>query len=48
LYADGLKRCGYRNSPLEEVAYDLKSQFDAGCKPFDVEAEVGRRLPGMT
>jgi hypothetical protein len=47
LYADGLERCGYRNSPLEVMAYDLQSRFDAGCQPFDVEAEVGRRLPGM-
>jgi hypothetical protein len=44
-YADGLERFGYRNSPLEVVAYDLQEQFDTGCKPFDVEAEVGRRLP---
>lgn len=44
-YADGLERFGYRNSPLEVVAYDLQERFDAGCEPFNVEAEVGRRLP---
>jgi hypothetical protein len=43
-YADGLERFGYRNSPLEVVAYDLQERFDAGVKPFDVEAEVARRL----
>lgn len=44
-YADGLERFAYRNSPLEVVAYDLQERFDAGVKPFDVEAEVARRLP---
>lgn len=47
LYADGLERFGYRRSPLEVVAYDLQGQFDAGAKPFDVEAEVGRWLSGL-
>jgi hypothetical protein len=44
LYADRLERFGYRNSPLEVVAFDLQDQFDAGCEPFDAEAEVRRRL----
>jgi hypothetical protein len=44
LYADGLDRFGYRNSPLEVIAYDLQNRFDGGGKPFDVEAEVRRRL----
>ena len=47
LYADGLERFGYRNSPLEVVAYDLQDRFDAGGEPFDVEAEVRRRLSAM-
>jgi hypothetical protein len=42
-----LERCGYRGSPLEVIAYDLQDRFDTGCKPFDVEAEVGRRLSAM-
>ena len=46
LYADGLERFGYHNSPLEVIAYDLQDRFDDGCKPFDVEAEVRRRLSG--
>jgi hypothetical protein len=44
LYADGLERFGYRSSPLEVVAHDLQARFDTRCKPFDAEAEVGRRL----
>lgn len=46
-YADGLERFGYRDSPLEVVAYDLQERFDAGVKPFDVEAEVEQRLQGI-
>jgi hypothetical protein len=44
LYADGLERFGYRNSPLEVMAYDLQGGFDYGRDPFDVELEVERRL----
>jgi hypothetical protein len=44
LYADGLERFGYRNCPLEVIAYDFQDRFDDGSKPFDVEAEVRRRL----
>jgi hypothetical protein len=40
-------RCGYRNSPLEVIAYDLQDRFDDGCKPFDAEAEVCQRLPAI-
>jgi len=47
LYADGLERFGYRNSPLEVVAYDLQDRFDAGGEPFEVQAEVRRRLSAM-
>ena len=44
LYADGLERYGYRDSPLEVMAYELQARFDAGGASFDVEAEVERRL----
>jgi hypothetical protein len=47
LYADGLERFGYRNNPLEMIAYDLQDRFDNGSKPFHVEAEVRRRLQAM-
>ena len=45
-YADGLERFGYRNSPLEVMAYDLQKRFEAGEQRFDVEAEVIRGLKG--
>src|SRR5215467_11704131 len=38
LYADGLERLGYRNSPLEVIEYDLQDRFDDESKTFDVEA----------
>jgi hypothetical protein len=38
LYADGLERFGYRNSPLEKIAYDLQERFDREAQPFDAEA----------
>jgi hypothetical protein len=47
LYADGLERFGYRNSPLEVMAYDSQDRFNAGGEAFDVEAEVRRWLSAM-
>jgi hypothetical protein len=44
-YADGLERYGYRESPLEVMAYDLQARFDARERPFDVAAEM--RSHGM-
>jgi hypothetical protein len=38
LYGDGLERFGYRNSPLERMAYDLQGRFDREAQPFDAEA----------
>jgi hypothetical protein len=38
LYADGLERFGYRNGPLEAMAYDLQDRFECGAQPFSVEA----------
>ena len=37
-YADGLERFGYRNSPLEVMAYNLQDRFDREAQPFSVEA----------
>lgn len=37
-YADGLERFGYRNSPLEKMAYDLQERFGCDVRPFDAEA----------
>lgn len=42
-YADGLDRFGYRNSPLEVMAYDAQARFDAG-EVFDVEKLVTTSL----
>jgi len=38
LYADGLERFGYRNSPLEVMAYDFQDRFEREAQPFSVEA----------
>lgn len=39
-YAGGLERFGYRNSPLEVMAYDAQDVFDKSSQPFDVERLV--------
>lgn len=38
LYADGLERFGYRDSPLEVMAYNLQDKFDLERMRFDVES----------
>jgi hypothetical protein len=38
VYADGLERFGYRNSPLEQMAYNFQARFDREAQPFDVAA----------
>lgn len=46
LYADGLLRDGYRDSPLEQVAYDFTARFERSER-FDAESgavEVCRAL----
>jgi hypothetical protein len=40
LYAQGLAESGYRESPLEAMAYDHQRRFDTGESPYSVEAEV--------
>ena len=44
LYADGLEKLRYRDSPLEVMAYDLQEQFELGPQPFDVETVVTLQL----
>ena len=44
LYADGLEKHGYRNSPLEVMAYDHEARFNASPVPYDVEREVRIQL----
>ena len=43
LYADGLERFGYRDSPLEKMAYDAEAAFTAK-EIFDAEKMVARKL----
>jgi hypothetical protein len=43
-YADGLERFGYRNSPLEKMAYNFQDRFDFEAQPFDVEAACERSI----
>jgi hypothetical protein len=47
IHADGLERFGYRNSPLEKMAYDFQDRFDRGGQPFNVEAECHSLLQQM-
>src|SRR5262245_21577546 len=44
LYADGLERHGYRNNPLEVMAYNLQDRFEFQAEPFSVEAACQRLL----
>jgi hypothetical protein len=46
-YADGLSRIGYRNSPLEVMAYTLERVFRHSDSPFDVAAVVGDEIHGL-
>jgi hypothetical protein len=48
LYADGLERFGYRNSPLEVMAYNLQDRFDRQAQPFSVEAECQSSIQKLT
>ena len=43
MYADGLERFGYRDSPLEKMAYDAEAAFTAK-EIFDAEKMVARKL----
>jgi hypothetical protein len=42
LYANGLEALGYRNRPLEKMAYDAQEIFDRSGSVFDVEKFVRR------
>jgi len=43
LYADGLERFGYRECPLEKMAYDAEAAFTTN-ETFDAERIVAREL----
>jgi len=44
LYADGLERFGYQDSPLEKMAYNAQAEFSRSKQPFDAQALVLREL----
>ncbi len=44
LYANGLEAFGYRNSPLEKMAYDAQELFDRSAAVFDAEKLVTEKL----
>lgn len=43
-YIDGVQRYGYRDSPLERMAYTIQYEFEAGCEFFDVPTRVASEL----
>lgn len=44
LYAGGLEKFGYRESPLEVMAYDAAEVFSKNKEPFDAEKLVAEKL----
>ena len=44
LYADGLEKFGYWDSPLERMAYSAAAEFSRSKKTFDAQALVLREL----
>jgi hypothetical protein len=46
-YAAGLEAFGYRNSPLECMAYDAQSAFSQSTGGFDAERMVAEQLSRM-
>ena len=43
-YANGLEEFGYKNSPLEKMAYDAEASFKRSFAIFDAEKFVSERL----
>jgi hypothetical protein len=41
MYAAGLAGHGYRNSPLEAMAFEHQARFERDVPPYSVETEVG-------
>lgn len=44
LYIYGVQSFGYRDSPLEVMAYDIQEEFEQGVKSMDVVARVEKEL----
>ena len=47
MYAGGLEERGYRNNPLEKIAYDAQGLFDRSTAVFDAEKLVSDRLSAL-
>jgi len=47
MYAGGLEKFGYRNSPLEKMAYDAQESFTRSALVFDAEKLVAEKLSAM-
>ena len=47
MYASGLEAFGYRNNPLEKMAYDAQELFDRSGPVFDAEKFVTDKLSGL-
>lgn len=43
-YADGYEKHGYKDSPLEVIAYDAENTFVTGAQPFDAKKLVEEQL----
>lgn len=43
-YIAGVQANGYRESPLEEMAYGIQAQFEGGCPAFDIPDKVRQSL----
>jgi hypothetical protein len=48
LYADGLERFGYHDSPLEKMAYLAEKEFGRSKQPFDAQALVVHQLKQLS
>ena len=46
VYALGLLQYGYRNSPLEVMAYEYQNIFENKATPFDIEKQIIDKLAG--
>jgi hypothetical protein len=47
-YIDGVQKYGYRDSPLEEMAYSIQHQFESGSPSFDVPSHVTQLMAQKT
>jgi hypothetical protein len=47
MYAGGLEKFGYRDSPLEKMAYEAQELFERSGSVFDAERFVEQRLSAL-